>query len=231
MKKTDNLTPYKASEYDDNIRKTIPFYEAFGQQTIALVESVVTNPELWVDTGCGTGALVEKALLEFPDTRFVLADPSEQMLRQAKKRLAHHLPQQKITFLEPAGSQNLSAAVKEEADVVTAIQCHHYLKKEERAAAVCACYEVLKKGGLFVTFENIRPETQKGIKIGLELWREFQLSQGRGKEEVEAHLKRFDVEYFPITVREHLELLKNSGFQTVELFWYSCMQAGFYGIK
>ncbi len=203
----------------------------FGQQTIALVESAISNPELWVDTGCGTGALVEKAHFEFPDTRFVLADPSEKMLLQAKKRLAPHLPKQNIAFLEPVDSQGLTARIKEKADVVTAIQCHHYLKKEERATAVRACYEVLKEGGLFVTFENVRPETPEGVKIGLELWREFQLSQGRGKEEVETHLKRFDAEYFPITVKEHLELLKNSGFQTVELFWYSCMQAGFYAIK
>lgn len=229
--KKENATPYSASEYDENIRKTIPFYDAFSQQTIALVESVVANPELWVDTGCGTGALVDKAHLEFPETRFILADPSEKMLLEAKKRLAPHLPKQNITLLEPVDSQGLPARIKEKADVVTAIQCHHYLNKGGRATAVRACHDILKEGGLFVTFENIRPETREGVKIGLDLWREFQLGQGRGKEEVEAQLKRFDVEYFPITVKEHLELLKNSGFQTAELFWYSCMQAGFYGIK
>jgi len=44
-------------------------------------------------------------------------------------------------------------------------------------------------------------------------------------------MQRFDVEYFPINIEEHLKLLRKTGFRIVELFWYSYMQAGFYGIK
>jgi tRNA (cmo5U34)-methyltransferase len=47
----------------------------------------------------------------------------------------------------------------------------------------------------------------------------------------EPHFERFDSEYFPITIEEHLKLLRACGFKTVGLFWYSYMQAGFYGIK
>ena len=61
--------------------------------------------------------------------------------------------------------------------------------------------------------------------------RHYQLSKGKDAEAVKDHMKRFDSEYFPITVEEHLKLLKACGFQTVELFWYSYMQAGFYCIK
>ena len=49
--------------------------------------------------------------------------------------------------------------------------------------------------------------------------------------EVKEHLERFDAEYFSIAVEEHLKLLRETGFKTVELFWYSYMQAGFYCIK
>jgi len=41
----------------------------------------------WLDTGCGTGNLVELALKAFPDTRFILADPTEKMLHAAVARL------------------------------------------------------------------------------------------------------------------------------------------------
>lgn len=228
MKKADNATPYNAAEYDENIRKTIPYYESFSDETNQLVKTARPRPELWVDTGCGTGHLVSKALNEFPETRFILADPSKGMLEQARQRLAGH---ENVRFLEPVGSQGLPNHLTEKADVITAIQCHHYLQKDQRASAIAACYEALKDGGLLVVFENIRPETKEGLKIGIELWRQFQLAQGRSEAAVEAHLKRFDVEYFPITVREHLELLRESGFRTAELFWHSCMQAGFYAVK
>jgi tRNA (cmo5U34)-methyltransferase len=47
----------------------------------------------------------------------------------------------------------------------------------------------------------------------------------------EKHAARFNSEYFPVTVQEHLTLLRETGFKTAELFWKSHMQAGFYAIK
>jgi tRNA (cmo5U34)-methyltransferase len=40
MKQSDNTTPYNAREYDNNVRKTIPFYELFHAETIDLVKSL-----------------------------------------------------------------------------------------------------------------------------------------------------------------------------------------------
>ena len=41
----------------------------------------------------------------------------------------------------------------------------------------------------------------------------------------------FDSEYFPITIAEHLDLLKETGFGNVNLFWHSHIQAEFYAVK
>ena len=61
----DNLTAHKASEYDQKVRQTIPFYDTIHAEVLRLVKLV--NPEVrcWVDTGCGTGRLVEQALSRF----------------------------------------------------------------------------------------------------------------------------------------------------------------------
>ena len=45
------------------------------------------------------------------------------------------------------------------------------------------------------------------------------------------HLARFGVDYFPLTIEEHLQMLTDCGFRVVELLWYSVTQAGFYGVK
>jgi tRNA (cmo5U34)-methyltransferase len=37
--------------------------------------------------------------------------------------------------------------------------------------------------------------------------------------------------HFPITVDDHIRLLAKVGFQVIEMFWFSQMQARFYGIK
>jgi hypothetical protein len=48
---------------------------------------------------------------------------------------------------------------------------------------------------------------------------------------VEAHLRRFKTQYIPITVSEHLDVLRAAGFRVAGPFWLAQMQAGFYAIK
>jgi tRNA (cmo5U34)-methyltransferase len=105
------------------------------------------------------------------------------------------------------------------------------MPKEDKFEATKICHELLKANGVYITFENVRPSTEDSVRIGMDYWKNFQLSRGRDAEIVERHLKRFDVEYFPIKIDEHISLLKKTGFKVVEMFWKSYLQAGFYCIK
>jgi tRNA (cmo5U34)-methyltransferase len=227
---TQKYTIHLPEDYDAQISGILPYYSSFHQETINLVKSLPSIPKIWVDTGCGTGSLVSKAIEKFPDTKFLLVDPSEGMLDQARKKMSLY-PAGRLEFLTASHTQEFSQKLEEKPDIITAIQCHHYLSREGRAKASKVCYDLLSEGGVYITFENTRPLTDEGIAIGKRYWRNFQLSNGRSEEEVEKHLERFDTEYFPITIEEHLKLLRETGFRTVELFWYSYMQAGFYCIK
>ncbi|MDM7919538.1 MAG: class I SAM-dependent methyltransferase [Methanosarcina sp.] len=229
-KASQNATPHLPEDYDAQISHVLPYYSFFHQETIRLVKSLPSSPKIWLDTGCGTGSLVNKAIEEFLDTKFLLLDPSEGMLEQAKGKLSFY-PEEKVEFLKASSTQEFSQELEEKPDVITAIQCHHYLSREERSRATGVCYDLLKEGGIYITFENIRPMTEEGITIGKRYLGSFQSAHGRKEKEIRKHLERFDTEYFPITVEEHLKLLRETGFRTVELFWYSYMQSGFYCIK
>ena len=232
MKQPDNTTPHKASDYNRNIRDTIPFYDYFLNEAIDLVRTLKPSVKLWLDTGCGTGTLIRKAYPYFPSTRFIIADPSENMLNQARKLLGK-IPGSCLQILDPIGTENLltRAAQIQKLDVITAVQSHHYMMKNTRVIATQTCVELLDKGGVYITFENIRPGSEQGITLGLDRWARYQLSRGKTEQTVNEHRQRFDRAYFPITIDDHLQLLSNCGFTTCELFWYSYMQAGFYAIK
>jgi tRNA (cmo5U34)-methyltransferase len=227
---TKNSTPYLPEDYDAKTSNVMSYYLSFHQKIINLVKSLSSSPKIWMDTGCGTGSLVSKAIAEFPHTKFRLLDPSEGMLDQARKKMFSY-PRGRLEFLKASPTQEFSQNLKENPDVITAIQCHHYLSRENRAKATRVCYDLLKEGGIYIIFENIRPSTKDGTAIGKQYWVNFQLSHGIDEKEIQKHLERFDTEYFPLTVEENLELLRATGFKTVELFWYSYMQAGFYCIK
>ncbi len=224
----DNATPHSSGEYDEKVRKTIPFYDAFHDETIELVKAV-GNPALWLDTGCGTGTLVEKAAAIFPTSRFLVADPSEAMLKAATARLSSL--QDRVTFLGRFDTAGLAGRLDDAPDVITAIQSHHYLRPSGRRDVTRVCFDMLAPGGLYVTFENVRPLTERGIEICLKRARDYQLASGLSEGFAADHAKRFDTQYFPVTVEEHLALLRETGFSVVELFWFSRMQAGFYAIK
>lgn len=227
----DNLSAHNASEYDAQVRHTIPHYELIQQEVLALVRAVTPSPSCWIDAGCGTGSLVGSALALFPETRFILADPSPAMLAQARGRLAG-THSGRITFLPPVGTSDLGRLLPPAAaQVITAIQCHHYLDLEGRRQALVRCYGLLEERGVLVAFENVAPRTPDGVRIGLTRWREFLVREGWSKENAVAHGARYGQHYHPITVEEHLALLNLVGFSTVEVLWYCGLQAGFYAIK
>ena len=223
--------PYTVVSYDAGIRRTLPYYDLFHAETMDLVRTVHPHPRLWVDTGCGTGSMVRSALLAFPKTRFVLADPNSGMLAAADADISRK-DRKRAESLPPMGSAGLSVYKgRLKADVVTAIQCHHYLSTGARLTAVKACRDLLVPGGLLVVFENIAPDTREGIRIGLIRWASFQVARGKSRSEAAKHVGRYGKAFYPITLDAHIKLLRRAGFKTVELFWRSHLQAGFYAIK
>lgn len=227
----DNLTAHKAADYDQRVPQTIPFYDTIHAEVLRVVKLIQPQVQRWVDTGCGTGRLVQQALRSFPTAHFILADPSEAMLAQAHARFTKE-ESDRLKLLPASGSADLLLHLNKGAtEVVTAIQCHHYLSRAERLTALRACYEVLKPGGLFVTFENIAPRTPEGVRLGLAGWRSFLMEHGWAEPDADRQVARYGREFLPITVEEHLAALTPTGFSVVEIFWYSQVQAGFYAIR
>ena len=224
--------PEKGSSklYDGHITATIPYYQAFNDEIVNLVRAACREPVLWLDTGCGTANLVAQAAKVFPRTRFMLADPSAEMLQEAKQKMQNEAVVN-YQVLAPCGTQEISLPQGESPDVISAVLSHHYLDKQGRKSATERCFRLLTGGGLYITFENIRPLSGDGTEIGLANWQRFQIGRGKPAEAATSHIKRFGIEYFPITMEEHLSLLKKTGFKTVELLWFSYLQAGFYAIK
>ncbi len=221
----DNTTPFKVSAYDENVRRVIPFYDELSQQVISVINAYFGEKKIdLLDTGCGTGTFALKALDRLDIQRLTLCDPSENMLSDAKAKLSG-----KPCEFFGIGSEEMG--FDSEFDVVTAIQSHHYFDRQTREKAVANCFKALRKGGIFIYFENTAPLTETGKDNLLKRLGRYQLDSGRTQEETDAHLARYNVEYFPINIKEHLQMLENTGFAACELFWHSYMQSGFYAVK
>ena len=221
----DNKSAFAVNQYDENVRKVIPLYDEIYEQIFSVIQAHCGDKPLVVlDTGCGTGNLGQMALRRLNFSELVLCDPSEKMLADAQGKLKNQ-----VCEFHCVGSEKLD--FENRFDVVTAIQSHHYFDRATRETAVRNCFKALKAGGIFICFENTAPFTEYGVSNMLKRLETYEIKAGRTPEEVKSHSARYNREFFPITIKEHLELLKKTGFSTAELFWHSYMQSGFYAVK
>ena len=218
---SDNATAHKANEYESEIQRTIPFHGEILRTAIDVVLAVREDPARWLDSGCGPGKLVELACARSPKTEFWLADPSEAMLALARAR------HPEISAGRFIAKRTQELPELEAFDAITAIQCHHYGDADARLAALVRCRELLAPGGVLVTFENVRAETDVGHAIQRKRWADFQRRKGRDEASIEKQLAREGTAFFPIRVSEHLVLLARAGFADVEIVWRAYGQAGF----
>lgn len=224
----DNTTPHLSKLYDKKVRETLPYYDLLMREVIEIVKTIKPHVKNWVDTGCGTGNLIDLAVNEFNNVKFLVADPSKEMMDIAMEKNSFNT---NVRAIGVYATQELGEINIDTPDVITAIQCHHYLDWENRKKALEVCFDLLPDGGLFVTSENISPTTQVGIEYAKKKSISFQISQGRTEEESFSHSSRFGVNYFPISIERYMELLRECGFKVVELLWTSNTLAGFYCIK
>lgn len=220
----DNASAFNAKEYDEKIKKTLPYYEEFYEQVIDVVRVHFDRPLDWLDIGCGTGKMAEYAFKEVALKRFVFCDNSNEMLQIAKK----YFNGEKSVF-----TSDSIADLKIDTlfDVITSIQVFHYLQKDERIEALKKCYKALTPNGLLISFENFAPSSEQGKALFLKRWKSYQIMQGKSEEEAEKHINRYGKGYFPISITEHLKAYKEAGFESVEVLWVSNMQVGLLGIK
>ena len=200
----DNKSAFAVNQYDENVRKVIPFYDEIYAQIFSVIEAYCGDRPLAVlDTGCGTGTLGKMALERLNLSELVLCDPSEKMLADAQGKLKNQ-----VCEFHCVGSEKLD--FENRFDV---------------------CFKALKAGGIFICFENTAPFTEYGVSNMLKRLETYEIKAGRTPEEVKSHSARYNREFFPITIKEHLKLLEKTGFSVAELFWHSNMQSGFYAVK
>lgn len=219
----DNPTAFYTAEYDKKIKMTLPCYEEFYKQAADTVRHYCGDNPAWLDVGCGTGKMAQEALRAVKPERFVFCDACAGMIEICRGR-----------FCAPYFAFTVSAVqeleYEKEFDVVTAIQVHHYLQKDERAAAIKKCWRALKPGGIFISYENFAPQGRVIEKLYRDRWQAWQLDQGGTQTDCQRHRERYGKEYFPVSLQEQLQLLKAAGFKEAEILWVSYMQAGFVAI-
>lgn len=225
----NNTSAFAASDYDNEIRRTVPFYEELYRQISETAKLSGSKPLSWLDIGCGTGKTAEVVLGKASVEKFVFCDISAEMTGICKNRFP--FPEAEFLVSDVSGTDFCNNFESEAFDVVTAILVNHYFRLDKRKAALQNCFRLLKTGGLLITAENFAPSGKILERLYLKRWESFQIGSGRSPEACRKHLERYGKSYFPITVSESLDMLRECGFAESEIFALSCCQAAYISVK
>ncbi|HSB01534.1 MAG TPA: class I SAM-dependent methyltransferase, partial [Anaerolineales bacterium] len=142
-------------------RAAIPLAQEQIGVMISILKSRPEPVENFLDLGCGDGILGAAILGEYPSSRGVLADFSEQMLEQAREQLKEYATQlvfENLDYGDPAWVERMQAYAPFDA-IVSGYSVHHQpdARKREIYAEIFA---LLKPGGWFINIEHIAPTAQ-----------------------------------------------------------------------
>lgn len=164
-----------------------------------------------LDLGCGNGILSELVLRKLPNSFVIGFDLTDDMLDAYEKNLSNY-----VNRFECKQGDFRKDSIGNEYDIIIAGLSLHHLTWEERKKFYKCLYSDLNPGGIFISRDIIIDEDHEIRNHQYSYWKEFMKSQGEDPEFW--YSKHLEKDY-PVTLTNHFEWLKNSGFTNVGCYW------------
>lgn len=179
-----------------------------------------------LDLGAGTGNLSRTVFESYPDSKITLVDFSANMLEQVPEVLTSYKSNFTTVLAdifqyrsEPGSYQN----------VISSFAIHHARGCDEYLDLYKKIFTWIKTPGMFICCDVVNGSDTGLSELNEQNWRNYLLENGLTGDDADKILANYHREDSPLSVFSHLELLKESGFQTVDVLWKKynfCLYAG-----
>lgn len=180
-----------------------------------------------MDLGCGGGNYAVKMCEVFPLANYTLIDLSENMIREAERRVSTAT---KGTVRAVCADYKTIDFGYQKYDIITAGTTLHHLRTEQEWELVFGrVFDSLKRGGLFFVNDIVIGETPEIDALMFEGWRSVLQKNVPG--EVDFFLKKYETEDTPQTLTYQLDLMRSVGFSQISVLHKHFNFATFVGVK
>jgi len=213
--------------FDSHVRKSVPFYEEIQRMVIELSEYFVRDQSVVYDLGSSTGTTLDQlstAHAGKEDAQFIGFDLSKFMIKEARKKVNranvrfHHKNVLDVEFSPPA-------------NFVTSLFTMQFLTLAERRTLLRRIHDGLIEGGGLLIVEKVSAEHSVFEDMWTELYWDFKRRQGFTPEQILEKANSIRGVMKPLTIEENLDILWQTGYSRVDIFfkWYNW--AGIVAIK
>jgi tRNA (cmo5U34)-methyltransferase len=213
-------------DYDDQIRRAIPFYDEALRLLVAVLAQTVATPSRILDLGVGTGNLAGLLLRAFPDAHLIGVDIVPEFLGIAKRRLLEFRDR-----IELIDEDIASYEFPDDVDVVVTAFVIHHTEDATKRRIYEQAYAALSIGGWMANADFVDSASPLCSRVFDDLRVAYMRQSGLSEERIRVeHFEHRKLER-PTPMETHVEWLRNVGFADVECYWKYLNLAIFGGLK
>lgn len=206
--------------FDDMLNRSVPYYAEMQRMIAELAADFAVDGTNVYDLGCSLCTTFLHLQHLDQDVSFVGIDASREMLEQAKQNLACHHFSRPYHLL----CQDLEQPFPvENASVVIINLTLQFIRPLGREAFMRTVAEGLHKDGCVILVEKVMSADSLLNRLFIKHY--YELKKRNGYSELEIAQKREALEnvLIPYRLEENIELLRRTGFRSVDVFfkWYN----------
>ncbi|MGL5677393.1 MAG: methyltransferase domain-containing protein, partial [Cellulosilyticaceae bacterium] len=158
----------EAKEFDDIIKRIIPYYEEMIEAMIAVLPFGEKDEIKVIDLGAGTGTIAKAVKDKFPNAKITCLDFSANMLEMAKSKLKGYIG---IDYVE---ADFYTYVFKEKYDlVISSLALHHLVTNEDKKNFYKVIYDALEKEGVFYNLDVVLASSESVQNVYINQWKTF----------------------------------------------------------
>ena len=203
-----------ASVFDDMLDRSVPFYKENLNLQIEILKNFLNDHDKVVDLGSSTGTfLIELAKKYDKKLNLIGIDSSKAMIENARKKAKAFGAN--ILFLEKDFlNYDFSGS-----NAIIANYTIQFIRPLKREKLIKKIYNSLNENGLFLMSEKLITEHKKLNKIMIDIYYEYKKNKGYSEYEIAQKREALENVLIPYTMQENIEMLKNAGFNNIEVIF------------
>lgn len=209
--------------FDDMLNRSIPNYEVMRKLVNELSNNYIKENSTIVDLGCSRGGAIESLVNN--NVNVVGIEISKPMLKASREKFKNH---DNVEILEMDITKEFPSI---KSDLFLSILTLQFTPIEYRHKILKEIYNHLEDNGAFIFVEKVLGDNHETNKLLVDCY--YDLKRENGYDDLQIFSKKKSLEgvLVPLTSKWNEDLLKQTGFKTVECFWRCLNFAGWIAIK
>ncbi|WP_312365974.1 carboxy-S-adenosyl-L-methionine synthase CmoA [Ensifer sp.] len=210
-----------ADVFDDMVGRSVPYYEEMQRMVCELALDFAQPHTNLYDIGCSTATtLLSLDGVIRPDVRFVGIDNAPDMLDKARQKIEAAGARRKIELMAADLHQGVDM---ENASVVTMLLTLQFIRPLYRERVMRMMHRALNDRGCLLLVEKLTGEDTTFNRLFIQHYYDFKRRNGYSEIEISKKREALENVLIPYRLEENLQLLREVGFRSVEVFfrWYN----------